>query len=193
MDAISDTGNGELDTLVADMQHGSEDAFTQLHDRFSPTVYGILKRMRLRTADIEDVSQQVFTVIHRNRAQLRSVSCFPGWVRQTAFRLGINHIKRSPHHALLGEAGYIGEKSSTLTSDEIAINRESAAGIWDIVQSMSELDRTTLIAFYWEGMSLIEMGERFGSPIGTIKRRLHTARLRFKEALLNAESIEENE
>jgi len=45
------------------------------------------------------------------------------------------------------------------------------------------LDRETLWAFYFEGSSLKEMSEQFESPIGTIKRRLHTARGRLREVI----------
>ena len=39
------------------------------------------------------------------------------------------------------------------------------------------------IAFYIEGQSLAEMSDSFRSPIGTIKRRLHTARNRLKDVM----------
>ena len=35
-----------------------------------------------------------------------------------------------------------------------------------------------------DGRSLVEMAERFRSPLGTIKRRLHTARNRLRDELL---------
>jgi len=40
-----------------------------------------------------------------------------------------------------------------------------------------------LIAFYFESHSLKEMSDEFDSPIGTIKRRLHTARGRLRDEL----------
>ncbi|MBW3597996.1 MAG: sigma-70 family RNA polymerase sigma factor, partial [Planctomycetes bacterium] len=40
------------------------------------------------------------------------------------------------------------------------------------------LDRATLVAFYVNGKSLIEMADEFDAPVGTIKRRLHVARKR---------------
>ena len=40
------------------------------------------------------------------------------------------------------------------------------------------MDRETLDAFYVRGQSLIEMADEFDAPIGTIKRRQHTARKR---------------
>jgi RNA polymerase sigma-70 factor (ECF subfamily) len=48
---------------------------------------------------------------------------------------------------------------------------------------LGRIDRETLWAFYFEGSSLKEMSEQFDSPVGTIKRRLHTARGRLRELL----------
>ncbi len=39
------------------------------------------------------------------------------------------------------------------------------------------------MAFYIQGQSLIEMAEQLDTPLGTIKRRLHTARKRLKVEL----------
>ena len=39
-------------------------------------------------------------------------------------------------------------------------------------------DRATLEAFYVRGQSLLQMSDEFDAPLGTIKRRLHVARLR---------------
>jgi len=48
---------------------------------------------------------------------------------------------------------------------------------------LNDLDRDTLVAFYFEGQSLIEMSSQFHSPVGTIKRRLHVARKRLAKEL----------
>ena len=39
------------------------------------------------------------------------------------------------------------------------------------------------MAFYIRGRSLKQMGREFETPIGTIKRRLHIARLRLRKTL----------
>ncbi len=48
---------------------------------------------------------------------------------------------------------------------------------------LKTLDRLTLEAFYLRGRSLKQMAREFDVPTGTIKRRLHVARLRLKEEL----------
>ena len=52
-----------------------------------------------------------------------------------------------------------------------------------VLGRLGRLDRETLEAFYVNGQSLVEMSDRFDSPLGTIKRRLHVARKRFVKAM----------
>jgi RNA polymerase sigma-70 factor (ECF subfamily) len=40
-----------------------------------------------------------------------------------------------------------------------------------------------LTAFYLKGRSLVQMSREFETPVGTIKRRLHVARNRLRDAL----------
>ena len=66
---------------------------------------------------------------------------------------------------------------------------EQAAQLQGGLKRLRELDRTTLVAFYFEGQSLIEMSDRFNSPVGTIKRRLHTARIRLRDELAHLQPV----
>ncbi|MEI8021607.1 MAG: sigma factor-like helix-turn-helix DNA-binding protein, partial [Schlesneria sp.] len=61
--------------------------------------------------------------------------------------------------------------------------------LWGGLKRLRSLDRQTLVAFYFEGQSLIEMSDRFRSPVGTIKRRLHTARIRLREELAHLQPV----
>ena len=60
---------------------------------------------------------------------------------------------------------------------------ERSRQVWGGLERLRDIDRRTLIAFYVEGRSLKQMSDEFASPIGTIKRRLHTARNRLREEL----------
>ena len=65
--------------------------------------------------------------------------------------------------------------------DEL-IARERAERLWEALGRLKPLDRDTLVAFYIRGLTLVDMAEEVEAPLGTIKRRLHTAqkRLRFE-------------
>jgi RNA polymerase sigma-70 factor (ECF subfamily) len=63
------------------------------------------------------------------------------------------------------------------------LDAESRAQVRSGLDQLSELDRTTLMAFYFDGQSLLEMSDQFRTPVGTIKRRLHVARKRLARQL----------
>jgi RNA polymerase sigma-70 factor (ECF subfamily) len=60
------------------------------------------------------------------------------------------------------------------------ISRERADRLWEALGRLKSLDREALDAFYIRGHSLLEIAERLGVPLGTVKRRLHTARKRLR-------------
>ena len=51
------------------------------------------------------------------------------------------------------------------------------------LRRLRAMDRETLVAFYFDGRSINEMSKKFGTPVGTIKRRLHVARKRLAKEL----------
>ena len=67
-------------------------------------------------------------------------------------------------------------------ADEVE-RKEAKAELHAGLKRLKVLDRETLEAFYLRGQSLKQMSREFETPIGTIKRRLHVARLRLKEVL----------
>lgn len=69
------------------------------------------------------------------------------------------------------------------------LNDEQAEQLRAGIGRLRDLDRDTLTAFYFQGQSLQEMSARFGSPVGTIKRRLHTARHRLREQLADMQPV----
>ena len=60
------------------------------------------------------------------------------------------------------------------------ISRERAERLWAALGRLKSLDREALDAFYIRGHSLLEIAEMLDVPLGTVKRRLHTARKRLK-------------
>ncbi len=61
--------------------------------------------------------------------------------------------------------------------------REERSQVRAGLRRLKRTDRATLMAFYVDGQSLIEMSDQFAAPVGTIKRRLHVARKRLAKEL----------
>ena len=164
--------------LVRSAQAGNRDAFGELFERFQPVVFAIAMRRLRDHADASELCQDVFMQAMVKLEQLRTPEAFIGWLRQITVRMAINRaVRRGNSVAVepeLLEATVMDEGSPLDAALAVERQDEVRAGL----ERLGEMDRDTLVAFYVEGQSLLEMADQFEAPLGTIKRRLHVARKR---------------
>jgi RNA polymerase sigma-70 factor (ECF subfamily) len=175
--------------LVCKAQDGDREAFGQLVKQFETSVFAIaLRRLRNRTEAME-LTQDVFVQAYRKLHQLREPERFAGWLKRITIRLAINRaVRRPPEHAQ--DPAVLGARNGPHVSPlDALLTGERKDQVRNGLERLRDLDRKTLLAFYFEGQSLIEMSDRFASPIGTIKRRLHTARIRLRDELLQHQPV----
>jgi len=169
--------------LVRTAQQGDREAFEQLFKRYQRSVYGTALRRLGNHAEVQELCQEVFIQAMRKIGQLHNPLCFGGWLRAIANRMAINRAMRRgpvvPTAAENVEARCVEHETPLRT----VLARERRDQVHVGLNRLPELDRDTLVAFYFRGQSLIEMSNQFGSPIGTIKRRLHVARKRLAKEL----------
>ena len=165
-------------------QAGNRDAFDKLTELFYSRVYGIVMQRLRNTAEADEVTQEVFLRAFRKITQLNDPAAFGGWLCQIASRLSINRAVRRPAERYCEPVTFELLRESDVGPTTNFLQREDAQQLRSGIDRLGQLDRQTLLAFYFEGQSLKQMAEVFDSPIGTIKRRLHTARNRLREALV---------
>ncbi len=167
--------------LVRASQAGDRVAFGELFERFQPTILAIATRRLRSAADAQELTQDVFVQAMQKIDQLRTPECFIGWLRQITVRMAINKsIRKAPAvsvepemlEATVSDAG--SPVDAVLTGER---KDQVRAGL----DRLGAMDRDTLVAFYVEGQSLLQMSDQFEAPLGTIKRRLHVARKRLAQ------------
>ncbi len=168
----------ETGDLVRAAQAGDSAAFGELFERFQPTVLAIAMRRLRNFAEAQELAQDVFVQAMQKLDQLRTPECFIGWLRQITVRMAINRaVRRGPSVTVEPEM-----LEATVTSQgsplDSALAGERKEQVRAGLDRLGEMDRSTLIAFYVHGQSLLEMSDEFEAPLGTIKRRLHVARKR---------------
>jgi RNA polymerase sigma-70 factor (ECF subfamily) len=173
----------EIKTLVEMAQAGDRAAYGELIERFQPTVYAIaLSRLRNPT-EAQELTQEVFLHGMKKLPQLRDAQCFAGWLRQITVRMAINRLTRHGPMQKTEPAALENAQASGASPLEALVKAEQAAELYRGLERLKPIDRATLMAFYIRGRSLKQMSREFETPIGTIKRRLHVARIRLRKAL----------
>ncbi|MGA7499017.1 MAG: sigma-70 family RNA polymerase sigma factor [Isosphaeraceae bacterium] len=170
----------EVAELVQRAQEGDREAFGRLVEQFQPTVHAIALRRLGNASEAMELTQEVFLHILRRIHQLREPERFAGWLRQVAVRMAINRATRRVAPSTVDTGVLEGAYERALQPVDELITRERAERLWAALRRLKTLDRESLLAFYIRGLSLVEMASELDVPLGTIKRRLHTARKRLR-------------
>jgi RNA polymerase sigma-70 factor (ECF subfamily) len=138
--------------LIERAAAGDRGAFGELYLRYARMVHAILLA-RVPPADAEDMVQDVFISAMRQLRGLRTAAAFRGWLGAIARNRAIDYHREARHLAPLEEAA--GEEPG-------AEARHDAFLALDLVRSLPEAYRETLILRLVEGMTGPEIASRTG-------------------------------
>lgn len=164
--------------LVRAAQAGDRYAFGELFERFERHVFAVALRRLGDYNEAQELTQDVFVQAMQKIDQLRQPEAFGGWMRAITHRMAINRaVRRGPDLPMEPETleATCVESATPLAN---VLEGERQTQVQAGLARLRELDRETLVAFYVNGKTLIEMADEFEAPVGTIKRRLHVARKR---------------
>ena len=157
--------------LVAAVRAGDRDAFTRLYESFSPLVHGVLLA-RVPYDEVSDLVQDVFLVAFRKLGSLRDASRFGPWVAMIARNRATDFHRRKRETEELREEVSRG-------GGAVAEAREAL----EIIRSLPEAYRETLVLRLVEGMTGPEIAERTGLRPASVRVNLHRGMKLLRERL----------
>ncbi|HEY3393916.1 MAG TPA: sigma-70 family RNA polymerase sigma factor [Lacipirellulaceae bacterium] len=172
--------------LLVRLQRRDEAAFNEFVRAHQAAVYRLLLKILGDAADAEDVAQEVFVSAFKAIGDFRGESALGTWLHRIAYNHGLNRIKyrarrareaQSPlNDAIAAQAG-TGLGAAPVTPDQVVEGRQTEGLVQRALAMLDEEQRALISLRDLANMSYAEIGERTGLPIGTIKSKLHRARL----------------
>jgi RNA polymerase sigma-70 factor (ECF subfamily) len=165
---------------------GNRDAFGELVARYQPRLYGVLVYVTGCTAEAEDVAQETFLLALRHLGQFRQRSAFYTWLYRIALNQCASRRRRRRPDRLLdgGPDGHRPEPVDPADSPERRVERnEQIELVRRAVHSLEDPYRTILVLREMEGCDYEQIGEMLEIPAGTVRSRLHRARLQLRAQL----------
>jgi RNA polymerase sigma-70 factor (ECF subfamily) len=176
--------------LLRQMMRGDEDAFTQLYRRRQGGVYRFALQMSGSQTLAEDVTQEVFIVLMRDAGRYD-----PDRGSLSAYLYGIarNHVLRKleqdrpyvPFIERSGDAEEIAPQAMIAEGDPLTelTRGEMIQELRDLILSMPPRYREVVVLCDLHEMSYLEAAAVIGCAVGTVRSRLHRARVLLLEKL----------
>ena len=163
--------------LVMDAQSGRVKAMEMLVCRWQKRLWRYACRLTGSPEAAWDVTQESWLGIVRGISRLSDPARFRPWVYRIVTNKANDWLRRRAKQSRIQASRDINipQQHSDRPPDEMATDIET------ILRQIPERSRTVLTLYYLEGLPLVEVARVLRMAQGTVKSRLHTARIEFRQ------------
>jgi RNA polymerase sigma-70 factor (ECF subfamily) len=155
--------------------------FAELYAEYAAFAWRTLRRLGVREADVEDVTQEAFVVVHRKLPEFDGRSSVKTWLFGICLRVASDHRRRA--HVRREESVEEVPDSATEPEQGKALEQRQARKVLDqILETLDEDKRTAFVLFELEQWPMADVAEAMGCPLQTAYARLYAARKLVQEA-----------
>lgn len=170
--------------LLRRLRAGDTEAFEELVRTHQHRVFAVALRMLGRRAEAEEVAQDAFVRAYRAIADFRGDSRLSTWLYAITSRLCLNRLAAARRQAgAEGEETLLRVPSGHGNPGSEAERRELGEALRVAIAALPEERRIVLVLRDLEGLSYEEIGQVLGLEPGTVRSRLHRARLEIRSRL----------
>lgn len=168
---------------VAAARAGSPEAWNALFQRYQLPLYAYVFELLGREQTALDVVQETFISAARHLATLRDNHRFGSWLFSIAHQKCVDRWRKSGREEPLER-----EVAEALLDDasgpsELLIRREQEEEFMKLMEQLPPPQRSVLLLHFVEDFSLEEIAGITGAQLGTVKSRMHYAKLALRKLL----------
>jgi RNA polymerase sigma-70 factor (ECF subfamily) len=166
------------------LRAGDRRAFEDLVRLQQHRVYGLALRMLGNPADAQDVAQEAFLRAHRGLAEFRGDARLSTWLYAIVSRLCLNRLAGSERRLNRQGEETLAQLPDAAPGPDQALERgELEEALHRAIAELPDERRIVVVLRDVEGLAYEEIAEVLDLPVGTVRSRLHRARLDLKEKL----------
>jgi RNA polymerase sigma-70 factor (ECF subfamily) len=157
--------------LVGAVLEGDRESFARLYALYAPLVHGILLA-RVPRAEVDDLVQDIFLHAFKKLHTLRDAAAFGPWIAMIARNRAVDFHRRARETV---------EINDDLRGSDAHDSR--AQEILELIRSLPEAYRETLVLRLVEGMTGPEIAARTGLTAASVRVNLHRGMKLLREQL----------
>jgi len=177
--------------LISRAAGGDVSAFQMLVERHRSMVYRVAYQFAGNHHDAEDIAQDVFIKVYRSLDRFRQDAQLTSWMYRIVMNACIDHRRRQRPDvtAAFGEDAerrMLNAPEETPGPEDCAYAGEIGEVLELEISRLPKGQRVVFVMRHYQGMKLCEIASALGLAEGTVKRQLHAAVHRLREALAQA-------
>jgi RNA polymerase sigma-70 factor (ECF subfamily) len=172
----------------------SDRALREIVNRYQPKIIRYFMRNSATRSRAEDLCQEVFIRMIRNRHSFDPSQKFSTWSKTIAERIAINASRGVQRSRVTSFTDLVLDRDVDTSMaldpadadplpDRLAEQQETRTIIEEALAEVEERYRQPLILHFLEGLTHTEAAKRLGIPVGTAKSRTHHALADLRELL----------
>jgi RNA polymerase sigma-70 factor (ECF subfamily) len=172
--------------LVLRCQASEPEAFNELVCRHQDRIFTAISRFCGNSEDASDITQRAFINAFRKIHEFKNDAAFSTWIYRIAFNQAISFRRenRRPSVSLYSkEDELIHEPTDDRGPGESLEARETQKKVQQALDLLEEDDRQIILLKDLQGCSYDDIAQILAIPKGTVRSRLHRARLELKGKL----------
>jgi RNA polymerase sigma-70 factor (ECF subfamily) len=159
-------------------------AFEELVRAYQHRVFGVAVRMLGNAAEAEEVAQEAFLRAHRALHEFRGDAKLSTWLYAITSRLCLTRLGSGERSMIRqGEDSVMRLAHDADPPDAVLEQTELEGALHRAIAELPDDRRIVVVLRDLEGLSYEEIAEALDLPTGTVRSRLHRARLDLKEKL----------
>jgi RNA polymerase sigma factor (sigma-70 family) len=181
--------------LVQQARAGSRAAFAELLTRHRPLALRLAARLLGGAWEAEDVLQDACVQAWLSLERLREAEKFGAWLCGVALNLAKMRLRTRRHTLALEDldGGRVVQHFSlaerTPSPEAVAETMELHRWVLRALETLPAEQQAVVRLHYLDGLTLNEISTLSGTPLGTLKARLHRAREKLRQHLLPEPSL----
>jgi RNA polymerase sigma-70 factor, ECF subfamily len=169
---------------LARLRAGEVAAFEELVRTHQHRVYGVALRMLGNRAEAEEIAQEVFLRAHRTLADFRGDAKLSTWLYAIASRLCLTRLAAAERRLRRADGVDLERVADAREHPGAEIERgEVETALRRAIAELPEDRRIVVVLRDLEGLSYEEIAAALDLELGTVRSRLHRARMDLKSKL----------
>ena len=192
----SDATVNDDSQLIEQTLHGRPEAFGRLVEKYQDRLYTTMVYTIGHAEDARDVVQDAFVQAFLKLGTFQQTSAFFTWLYRIAANLAATQRRRKRPTASveqMREVSGLDPVDHEAGPGQRAELQERRRQVRDAILQLSEEHRVVLVLREIDGHCYEHIAEMLDLPVGTVRSRLHRARLQLRDQLQEVLSLDDSE